>query len=256
MSRTALVTGGNRGLGLEVCRQLARADWRVLLTSRGSEGEAAAAQLKRDGLQVEYRPLDVTDEASARALADKLSSEPLDLLVNNAGVALGGVDGAKTRRTLAVNFLGPLRLIDALLPRLKDGAAVVMVSSGMGELTCVGPELRAKLSDPKLTRAQVVALMESFAVDAEKGSWVQSGWPSSAYRASKAGLNALTRVLARELLPRKIRVNAVCPGWVRTDMGGPGAPRSVEDGAKSIVATGLDPERTGGFFRDGQPIPW
>ncbi len=258
MSRTALVTGGNRGLGLETCRQLARAGFAVILTSRAPDGEKAAVKLKAEGMAVDYRPLDVARAESVKALAAALERDgvKLDLLVNNAGIALGGVDANKARATLEVNFFGPLQLTEALLGRLNEGANVVMVSSGMGELTCVSPELRARLTDPAMKKEQLVELMRSFAAEAGNGGWVKAGWPSSAYRASKVGLNALTRVFARDLADRKIRVNAVCPGWVRTEMGGPGATRSVEEGARSIVATALDAAANGGFFRDGQAIAW
>ena len=135
--RTALVTGANRGLGLETCRQLGDRGYRVFLAARGSpDGEAAAAELARSGLRVEFRPLDVDDEASARALADRLAAEGvmLDVLVNNAGISLDGFDERVARETMRTNFLGPMRVTDALIPRLRDGANIVMVSSGAGEL--------------------------------------------------------------------------------------------------------------------------
>jgi len=134
-----------------------------------------------------------------------------------------------------------------------------MVSSGMGELSGVSPALGQRLLDPVLTRAALVDLMRSFVSEVQRGRHAEAGWPSSAYRVSKVGLNMLARLLARELAPRRIRVNAVCPGWVRTDMGGPGASRPVDKGAASIVwaATRSGPEApTGGFFRDGRAIPW
>jgi NAD(P)-dependent dehydrogenase (short-subunit alcohol dehydrogenase family) len=159
-----------------------------------------------------------------------------------------------------VNFFGAINVTDALLPNLRDGASVVMVSSGMGELSAVSPALRSRLLDPALTREELVALLRAFPADVEAGRHQRVGWPSSAYSVSKVGLNALVRVLAPALAARKIRVNAVCPGWVRTDMGGRSAPRGVAQGAASIVwgATleGTPGEPTGGFFRDGRPIAW
>jgi NAD(P)-dependent dehydrogenase (short-subunit alcohol dehydrogenase family) len=140
---------------------------------------------------------------------------------------------------------------------VPDGGSVVMVSSGLGEVSCLAPLLRKRFVSPGLARDELVALVRSFVRDVETGRHTEAGWPSSAYQVSKVGLNALTRVLARELAPRRVRVNAVCPGWVRTDMGGAGATRSVEDGATSIVwAAALEDGPTGGFFRDGRPIPW
>lgn len=258
-TRTALVTGANRGLGLETCGQLARRDFRVLLTSRNENGKSAAAHLAEAGLTVEYHRLDVVDPASIAALADHLRREdvPIDVLVNNAGIAMKGFDAGVARKTLEANFFGALHVTEALLPRVPDGGNIVMVSSGMGELSCLAPALRDRFLDPHLTREALVALMNSFVEDVEHGGHSKAGWPSSAYAVSKVGMNALARIFASKLAGRRIRVNAVTPGWVRTDMGGKGAPRSVEDGAASIVwAAVLDDGPTGGFYRDGTEIPW
>jgi len=256
-----LVTGANRGLGLETARQLARRGHHVLLTSRDeSEGRAAAAALAAPKLDVQYHRLDVTDAGSIAALAAILARErtKLDVLVNNAGVGSRGCNPEMARRVLDVNFFGVERATDALLPHLRDGGNIVMVSSQMGELSVFGPALRSILSQPDLTRDALDELMRSFIRDVELNRHTKTGWPASPYRVSKVGMNALTRVLARELSPRHIRVNAVCPGWVRTDMGGPGADRSVEQGAAAIVWTALlaDGGPTGGFFRDGIALPW
>jgi NAD(P)-dependent dehydrogenase (short-subunit alcohol dehydrogenase family) len=255
--RTALCTGANRGLGLETCRQLAARGFRVLLTSRSDRGEAAARRLAGEGLAVEHRPLDVTDPGSVAALAAALAATPLDVLVNNAGISMQGFDAAVARGTLEVNFFGALRVTEALLPLVPDGGTIVMVSSGMGELAPLAPALRERFTRPDLTRDELCELMRSFIRDVEAGRHAERGWPSSAYRVSKIGLNALVRILAPALAPRRIRVNAVCPGWVRTDMGGPGASRAVEKGAASIVwAATLEDGTTGGFFRDGRAISW
>jgi NAD(P)-dependent dehydrogenase (short-subunit alcohol dehydrogenase family) len=257
---TVLVTGANRGLGLETCRQLGRRGARVLLTSRGvEEGAAAAKRLAGEGLTVEHHALDVTSDMSAAALAGRLAEAgvALDVLVANAAITLDGFDAEVARRTLEVNFFGAMRVLDALAPLMPAGANVVMVSSGMGELSGLGAVLRRRLLDPELSRAGLVELMRSFVREVERGAHGEAGWPSSAYSVSKAGLNTLVRISARDLAPRALRVNAVCPGWVRTDMGGRHAPRSVEEGAASIVwAAALDTNTTGGFFRDGKPIPW
>jgi NAD(P)-dependent dehydrogenase (short-subunit alcohol dehydrogenase family) len=260
--RTALVTGATRGLGLETCRQLARRGLRVLLTGRSErEGAAAARALAGDGpgVDVEYRRLDVEDAASIAALADQLERDgiAIDVLVNNAGIALDGFNAEVARRTLAVNFFGAMHVTDALLRRMRDGGNIVMVSSGLGELSGIPPRRREELADPGLTRDRLVQLMRAFVEDVERGRHAEAGWPTSAYRVSKVGLNALTRVLARELAGRRIRVNAVCPGWVRTDMGGPSASRSVEEGAASIVCMAAPEDGpTGTFARDGRPIAW
>jgi NAD(P)-dependent dehydrogenase (short-subunit alcohol dehydrogenase family) len=247
----ALVTGASRGLGLETARQLGALGYRVL-------------SAVRDARPADTDPwiLDVTDAASVSALAQRLAREGvrLDVLVNNAGISLKGFDAQVVRRTLAVNFFGAVALTDAVLPSVRDGGAIVMVSSGMGELSAFSPALRARFLDAGLTRAALIELVRSFEHAVEQGRHVAEGWPSSAYRVSKASLNAWVRLLASELAPRRIRVNAVCPGWVRTDMGGDAAPRSVQAGAASIVwaATHDDGggKPTGGFFRDGEAISW
>jgi NAD(P)-dependent dehydrogenase (short-subunit alcohol dehydrogenase family) len=258
MAEIAVVTGANRGLGLEVARQLARQGMRVVMTSRDrAAGEEAAAPLRREGLAVEVRELDVADPGSAARFAGAIDG-PVRALVNNAGASFSGFDGRVAERTLATNYSGAAAVTDALVPRLAPGARVVMVSSGMGELTGFAPELRARFLAPDLDRAGLDALAREFVEAVRRGDHAQRGWPSNAYKVSKAAMNALVRILAPALASRQIAVNAVSPGWVRTDMGGRGAPRSVEKGASGIVwAATLPPGGpTGGFFGDGKPIPW
>ncbi|MFN8130938.1 MAG: SDR family oxidoreductase [Solirubrobacteraceae bacterium] len=231
-ARIAAVSGGNRGLGLEIVRQLAAQGHRVIMGARDvAAGEAARTGLVSAAAHVEVRPLDVADPASIAAFAESLAADPgaLDSLVNNAGVAIdAGVPGADPdfaamQRTLDVNLLGAWRLTAALVPLLRASGhgRIVSLSSGMGQL-------------------------------AEMGSG------SPAYRVSKAGLNVMTRILANELRGDGVLVNAACPGWVRTDMGGSGASREVPEGADTPVwlATLPDDGPTGGFFRDREPIPW
>jgi NAD(P)-dependent dehydrogenase (short-subunit alcohol dehydrogenase family) len=257
--RTALVTGANRGLGLETSRQLLEDGFQVLLTSRRKdEGVAAARMLDPTGGNVVYHALDVTDSKSIGALANDLPAiaPRLDMLVNNAGIGTEGSDLESARQTLAVNYFGPRDVTDALLPFLRKESRIVMVSSGMGELSYLGRELRARFVDPALTRAGLDALVAAYLSDVAGGHARRAGWPTP-YSVSKVSLNALTRILARELSPRAISVNAVCPGWVRTDMGGRRAPRSLPVGARSIVlGAKLPADATGGFYRDGRRIPW
>ena len=263
-ARTALVTGANRGLGRETARQLAGRGFRVLVTSReAAAARAAALALAADAppgsVVALAAPFDVADADGIAAAADRLRDERarIDVLVNNAGIAMDGFDADVARRTIEVNFFGPLRVTEAFLPLIPDGGTIVMVSSGMGELSGVDAGLRARFTDPGLSRDGIAALAREFVADVAAGRHRERGWPSSAYRVSKISLNALVRVWAPELAHRRIIINAVCPGWVRTDMGGRGASRSVEKGAASIVwAAALEREPTGGFFRDGRRIDW
>jgi len=220
----AVVTGANRGIGLGVVRDLAGRGWTVVLGSRDEErGRSAAAGIEGD---VRVRGLDVTDTISIGRLAAELRE--VDVLVNNAAIAYdtsfraSSVDLDRVRRAMETNLYGAWGLTQALLPQLRASphGRIVMVSSEGGSLSSMG-----------------------------------GGTP--AYHISKAALNALTRTLAGELRGDGVLVNAVCPGWVATDMGG-GAGRPVEEGAASVVWAALLPDDgpTGGFFRDGRPLPW
>ena len=225
-----VVTGANRGIGLEVAGELARLGLAVILAARDAgAGERAAAGLRAEGLDVRARVLDVADQASVEAFAQGVADDPgrLDVLVNNAGVYPAGRAVTTTRdearAALEVNALGPWALTVALAPLLRRSGAgrVVNVSSEAGSL--------ASMSDGHAT-----------------------------YAVSKAALNAATILLADGLRRDGVLVNAVCPGWVRTDMGGSAATRSVAEGAASVLWAALLPDDgpTGGFFRDGRPVPW
>ena len=158
---------------------------------------------------------------------------------------------------MAVNFFGALNVTEALLPLIADGGTIVMVASGMGELHAYSPAIRARFADPALTRDELVALVNEFIADVAAGRHTKTGWPSSAYRVSKAAIIALAKILARDLAPRGIRVNAACPGWVRTRMGGRSAPRrSSRARHRSSGRRRLPTTTTGGFFRDGRPANW
>jgi carbonyl reductase 1 len=251
MARTALVTGGNRGIGQQVSRMLARDGWDVLVGARDAQkGAAAAARLRKEtGGRLKAVELDVTSDASVATAAQKLrdGAIQIDALVNNAGVygAARGPDGIA--RMFETNFFGPLRVTFGLLPLMRDGATITNVTSGLGALENLDSAHRRLLADPALTRDDLVAHVRELVRTGGRG------WGTDAYGVSKAALNALTRILAKELSSREIRVNATCPGWVRTDMGGRGAPRSVDDGAASVLF-GVTATETGGVFRDGRPI--
>jgi NAD(P)-dependent dehydrogenase (short-subunit alcohol dehydrogenase family) len=236
VTRVALVSGGNRGIGLEIARQLARRGLLVVLGSRDLEkGRAAAQTIIDEGYPADVVRLDLTDGNSiASAVEDVvLRHGRIDILVNNAAILIDGPGGFRSslfelqadtaRKTFETNVLGPLRLTQAVVPLMERNGygRIVNLSSGAGQL-----------------------------------SDMRSGFP--AYRISKTALNALTRITASELASTNIKVNAVCPGWVRTDMGGLEAERPVEIGAETPVWLATLPEDgpTGGFFRDKRPIPW
>lgn len=249
MANTVLVTGANRGIGQEVSRMLAVEGWDVLVGARDrKKGETAAARLRKEtGGRLKAVELDVTSEASVATAAQKLRDGAIriDALVNNAGI----YRDADAAVTFATNFLGPLRVADGFAGLLRDGATITNVTSGLGELANLAPAKRALLAAPALDRAGLIGHVNEFlATDG-------AGWGTDAYGVAKAALNALTRVLAKELAPRGIRVNSTCPGWVRTDMGGRGAPRSIEQGASS-VRFGVTAPESGHVYRDGKRIPF
>jgi carbonyl reductase 1 len=257
---TALVTGANRGLGLEACRQLGRLGWRVWLTApEPTEGQQVCETLRAEGLDIHFEPLDVASRDSLTTLARRLEQQGVRLsaLVNNAGIVMDGFNAHVAQTTVAVNFFGPLHVTERLLPLMEEHGRIVMVSSSLAELKDYPPAFQRRF-DPPPSKEKLQALLLAFVEDVRTGVYEARGWPSSAYRVSKLGLNALTRLLAEELKPRRLLVNGVCPGWVRTQMGGPHAARSVERGADILVwAATLPPEGpTGGLFLNRRPIPW
>jgi NAD(P)-dependent dehydrogenase (short-subunit alcohol dehydrogenase family) len=229
--KTALVTGANKGIGHEVARQLATKGFRVFVGARNRDaGRAAADAIAKNGEKATFLEIDVTDDTSVTAAAREFSkiADRLDVLVNNAGIIVDGdnaileISDELLRTTLETNTLGALRVLRAFVPLLRKSKAprVINVSSGGGQLT--------------------------------GGA---DGW-APAYCISKTALNGVTSQLAAAL--PKFAVNSVCPGWVRTDMGGRNAARSVEEGADTIVwlATEAPQKLTGKFLRDRKEIPW
>ena len=232
-SKIAIVTGGNRGIGREIARQLMKSDVYVVIGCR-SEPKCAMAvdDLRRGGANVSGHVLDVTDTHSVRRFVESVSKAhgPPAVLVNNAGVypeeREARVEDTPTslwRETFETNLFGAVRMCREVLPHMKKVrfGRIVNVSSGLGQLHTMGEG-------------------------------------SPAYRVSKAALNALTKTLAAEVAGAGILVNSMSPGWVRTDMGGEQAPRSVEEGADTAVWLCMLPSNgpTGQFFRDRKPVPW
>ena len=243
MSKVALITGANKGLGLESARQLAGQGITILLGSRDlARGEAAAAGLRAEGLDVRPVKLDVDEEADHKAVAAHIEKDfgVLDILINNAGVMLDGMatpnrtsgtSSEVVRKTFATNVFAPIALTQTLLPLLRKSAAgrIVNLSSILGSLS----------------------------LHATPGSPVYDA-KYFAYDASKAALNAFTIHLAYELKGTPIKANSCHPGWVKTDMGTDAAPMDVVEGARTQVDLATLPEDgpTGGFFHLGKPIPW
>ena len=232
MSKIALVTGAYRGLGLETVRQLLEKGYEVILTARSRDkAEAPLQELSARYDSVHYHDLDISQQVSVTAVLAFVNKQfgRLDVLVNNAGInydtwhSAQDADLDQVAQTIDTNLMGAWRMCQAFIPLMKSQGhgRIVNVSSGAGAIEGMGP-----------------------------------GTPG--YSVSKAAMNVLTIKLAAEMQGTGILVNAVCPGWVRTEMGGSAAPRSVEEGAGGIVwaATLEDDEPNGGFFRDGKPIAW
>jgi NAD(P)-dependent dehydrogenase (short-subunit alcohol dehydrogenase family) len=232
-STRALISGGARGIGRGVATGLAEVGYRVVITARdGAVAEQAAEELS-EGVagSVQGMQMEVTDQRSVDRVIEAMASDPggLDVLVNNAGLVgsydqrAADVDFEAVGEVLETNLFGAWRLTQAALPLLREREhpRIVNISSGMGQLD-------------------------------------EMGQGAVSYRISKVALNALTRVLANEERENGILVNTMCPGWVKTDLGGSSAPRTIEEGADTAIwlATLPDEGPSGAFFRDREPIPW
>ena len=234
--KIALVTGANRGIGFEITRQLAKIGTLTILSSRNkTKGLVAQKKLQDEGLDIVYHQLDVTDSSSIHELVNFIKKEygSLDILINNAGIVIDKEDSEDAsifhskldsiRKTMETNVYGPLLLCKEFIPLMKKNnfGRIVNISSGMGQLS----EMNGNYAG---------------------------------YRLSKVSLNALTKIFAEEIKGINILINSMCPGWVRTDMGGPNATRSTAEGAETAIwlATLPDSGPSGGFFRDKKQIAW
>jgi NAD(P)-dependent dehydrogenase (short-subunit alcohol dehydrogenase family) len=239
-NKIAVVTGGNKGLGKETARQLAKLGYRVIITSRDADrGARAVEALASDGIKVEAVDLDLSSPGSIMLCAQDLNSSlpQIDVLVNNAGVLLdqgrpaSQADISLLRETFETNVFGLISFTNQVLPliRKSSGGRIVNVSSILGSLKIN--------SDPNA---------------------LTSDWRVLGYNASKAALNMYTVILAQELSETNIKVNSAHPGWVQTDLGGVSAPLTVESGAETAVwlATIPDDGPTGGFFHQRESLPW
>lgn len=229
MGRTAFVTGANRGIGLEVCKQLAAEGARILMGVRDpASSKTQMEALTRAGINTALVQIDVSDSDSIhRVIKSKL--EPVDILINNAALLdrvenIPLLDDEEFEKIIRTNLIGPAFLAKHYGSQMKQRGwgRIVNVSSGMGSIS------------------------RGFGAD------------SPAYRISKLALNGLTITMAEALRGTGVLVNSVDPGWVRTEMGGKSATRSVEEGARSVIWAALisDNGPTGGFFYDGKPVPW
>lgn len=240
--KIAFVTGGNRGLGLETARQLAKTGVEVVIGSRDQkQGEAVAKKLRAEGIKVDAIRFDITQSADYKEAYDYFDKKygKLDILINNAGIAKEGFGSNSTstvspsvlREIFETNFFGQVELTQTLLPLIKKApeGRIVNLSSILGSLT----------------------------LHATPGSPIYN-FKSLAYDSSKAALNQFTTHLAHDLKGTRIKVNSAHPGWVKTDMGTDAAPMEIQDGAKTSVqlATLGTDGPTGGFFHMGESLPW
>ncbi|XP_057445447.1 uncharacterized protein LOC130737649 [Lotus japonicus] len=273
----AVVTGGNRGIGFEICRQLAAHGLTVILTSRdATAGVESIKVLQESGLDVVYHQLDVVDYSSINQFVEWLQENygGLDILVNNAGVNFNlGSDNSveNARKVIETNYYGTKNLTDAIIPLMKSsllGARIVNVSSRLGRLNgrrnrISTVALREQLSNVESLSEELIGMtVSTFLQQVEDGTWTSGGWPQTYtdYSVSKLAVNAYTRLMARKLSERpeghKIYVNCYCPGWVKTALTGYAGNNTVEEGADTGVWLALLSDQTsmGTFFAERREI--
>ncbi|KAF7650404.1 hypothetical protein LDENG_00126500 [Lucifuga dentata] len=254
-NKVAVVTGSNKGIGLAIVRALCKQlNGNVYLTSRDvGRGQAAVESLESEGLKPMFHQLDIDDLNSITTAAAYFKEKygGVDILVNNAGIAFKVADSApfavQAEVTLKTNFFATRDMLTHFLPIVKPGGRVVNVSSFVGSRTLnqCSPALQERFRSKDITEDELVGLMQRFVEETKRNTHKQDGWPETAYGVSKTGLTTLSMILARRLSKERpgdqILLNACCPGWVRTDMAGPKAPKSPDEGAVTPVYLALLP---------------
>nr|CAB3228067.1 carbonyl reductase [NADPH] 1-like [Phallusia mammillata] len=272
-SKVAVVTGGNKGIGLAIVKALcSKYNGDVFLTARNIDlGQEAVKKLEAEGLKVKFHQLDINDEESIKQLGTDIQASHggIDVLVNNAGMAYKGADttpfATQAKVTLQTNFFGTLNACKILMPIVKPGGRVVNVSSFVSKSTlqkCSG-ELQKIYRSDTITEEKLCSMMNEFIEAAQTDKHGALGYPNTAYGVSKLGVTVMTRIhakLMREQGKNDVLVNACCPGWVRTDMAGPKATKSPEEGAETPVYLALLPEGAtephGQFVSDKKVQEW
>ncbi|GBC09046.1 hypothetical protein RclHR1_08580005 [Rhizophagus clarus] len=289
VTKIALVTGANKGIGYAIVRNLAlRYAQRssddlpltIFMTARdpnlGQESlkkvkqELKSKQILKDEngkVDIKFLRMDLTDEESIKEVKQVLENENgLDILINNAAIAFKGnqFDINVVHTTLETNFYGTLNVCNQLYPLIRPNGRLINISSGLGKLsTLKSSELQKKFTQEDLDIDELIGLIKKFENDVENDQWTKEGWPSQAYGVSKVGVIAMSKIFARraDSEGKNIFVHACCPGWVATDMGGPNAPRNIDQGAETPVYLALDEDvvpktKNGEFWQYEKVIPW
>ena len=266
-AKSILVTGANRGIGRRLVERLLceSPEFTVIFTCRDpSAGAQAVREISALGSfasRLLYHPLDILSAPSIDALKNYVETTVggLDVLVNNAGIAYKGSEFNEqvVRTTLGTNFFATVNVTEALIPVMKPGGHIVMVSSRAGMLSQIpGQEIRDRLLSSTMSLADVTSLAEDFIQSTIAGTVEQRGWPRNSYKVSKNLLNAYIRTKAKELSGR-LRINGLCPGWVRTDMGGPNALLSLDQGTETPLAViRAQGDSSGMFWADCRTASW